>query len=149
MALYGVGEGGDYQASVTGISDTESIAKATTKPTKQHEQAQPIPTIANILKALPFIHDYLSTFHTDPDAWSLLADLYIILSGFGGGIDNVYARGTLGEKVLERVGKPEAVLEGEGKYLDQALSCLAQRMLLEPWNWKEVTRYGEIALLAG
>lgn len=94
---------------------------------------------------LPPLIDHLSTFYTDPEGWSLLADLYCFLSGYGGqarATDAAYASGQLYERALSRE-------EASGDSFHQAMSCVGQRMLLEPWNWMEVVRYGEIALVAG
>jgi hypothetical protein len=93
----------------------------------------------------------LDTFHTDPDAWSLLADLYLLLSGWSE-IDNAYARGELVQKYFpgSRLGgEAEGKGEKSTQYLQQAMTCLSHRLTMEPWNWMSMARYGEAALMFG
>lgn len=113
--------------------------------------ALPTPSTENIIHTLPILISYLDIFHSDPDAWSLLADLYLILSGWRE-IDNAFYRGEILVKLFPnsagRLGV-EAGKEPGGEYLQQAMTSLAQRMLMEPWNWMTLIRYGEMGLMLG
>lgn len=91
---------------------------------------------------------YLDTFHTDADGWSLLADLYLLLSGWDQ-LDDAYAKGQIVQKYFPG-GETSSSVKGRGdQYLQQAMTCLAHRMTLEPWDWMTMTRYGETALMFG
>ncbi len=35
------------------------------------------------------------------------------------------------------------------QYIPQAMSAMSQRVLMEPWNWMVLARYGELAVLNG
>lgn len=103
------------------------------------------PTPDAIAAAIPRLVSYLDVFHQDPDAWSLLADLYVLSSpgcaaGQGWGVDALWAEGAVGKAAWGK---------GKGGYLEQAMECLAQRVLLEPWEWKVLARFAEIGILNG
>lgn len=114
--------------------------------------ASPTPTAISIAAAIPLLISYLDTFHQDADAWSLLADLYLLSTPFlstsrplntthaSWGIDALWAEGTV---LRAAFGKA-----GEG-YTEQAMECLAQRVLLEPWEWKVLVQFAEIGILNG
>ncbi|KAI5449376.1 Inositol phosphatase SIW14 [Naganishia albida] len=116
----------------------------------------PTPTPASIAAAIPLLVEYLATFHQDPDAWSLLADLYLVSTptlslststSSGWGIDALWNEG----KVVRAAAAAAWVAGGrigEG-YVEHALECLAQRVLVEPWEWKVLVRFAEIGILHG
>lgn len=118
---------------------------ATSSPSIPSTGQTPTPSPAAIVNAIPLLVGYLDTFHQDADAWSLLADLYLLstpsLSTQGWGIDALWNDG----KVLRAA---VGGMKGEG-YVEQALECLAQRVLLEPWEWTVLARFAEIGLLNG
>jgi hypothetical protein len=108
------------------------------------------PTPQHIARTVPLLVKYLDTFHTDADGWSLLADLYLLLSGWDQ-LDDAYAKGQIVQKYFPQAEMREPVpAKGRGdQYLQQAMTCLAHRMTLEPWDWMTMTRYGETALMFG
>lgn len=115
---------------------------------KQHSSRwTPTPTDQAIARTVPLLTEYLDTFHNDPDAWSLLADLYVLSTpgmkaAQGWGVDALWEDGKVVRRALE--GKQA----GAG-YLEQALACCAQRVLLEPWDVKALARFAEVGLLNG
>jgi hypothetical protein len=81
----------------------------------------------------------------------LLADLYLVLSGWEE-IDDTYAQGQIVRKYFPESGSVQStgIQKSKGdQYLQQAMTCIAHRMTLEPWDWMVTTRYGEMALLFG
>ena len=108
------------------------------------------PTPQHIARTLPLLVKYLDTFHTDADGWSLLADLYLLLSGWDQ-LDEAYAKGQIVQKYFTgaETGEPVPAKARGDQYLQQAMTCLAHRMTLEPWDWMTMTRYGETALMFG
>ncbi|KAJ9101500.1 hypothetical protein QFC19_005153 [Naganishia cerealis] len=118
------------------------------------------PDAEAIRNALPLLTAYLDTFHSDPDAWALLADLYILASpGLAPssslttttkewGIDALFANGTIHQQAITTTLTPSSA-PLEGGYLAQALTSLAQLTLLEPWNPVPLVRFGEVQLLMG
>jgi hypothetical protein len=128
-----------YPAPKTSTSSSPSPSPSTT-PT-----ASPTPTQAAVANAIPLLIAYLHTFHQDPDAWSLLADLYLLStpglsSTSGWGVDALWTGGAVLRAAFGR--------KGEG-YTEQAMECLAQRVLLEPWEWKVLVRFAEVGILNG
>ena len=121
------------------------------KPLEPSTPVSTTPTPQNIARTIPFLVKYLDTFHTDAEGWSLLADLYLILSGWEQ-IDDTFAQGQIVRKYFPE--SASATSNGSQKskgdqYLQQAMTCIAHRMTLEPWDWMVTTRYGEMALLFG
>ena len=114
---------------------------------RQLSRWPPTPTDQAIARTVPLLTAYLDTFHSDPDAWSLLADLYVqstpgMRTAEGWGVDALWEAG----KVVRRAWEGKQVGSG---YLEQALACGAQRVLLEPWDVKALVRFAEVGLLKG
>ncbi|GHJ89005.1 hypothetical protein NliqN6_5407 [Naganishia liquefaciens] len=114
---------------------------------RQLSRWPPTPTDQAIARTVPLLTAYLDTFHSDPDAWSLLADLYVqstpgMRTAEGWGVDALWEAG----KVVRRAWEGKQVGSG---YLEQALACCAQRVLLEPWDVKALVRFAEVGLLNG
>ncbi|KAJ9092809.1 hypothetical protein QFC21_006685 [Naganishia friedmannii] len=124
----------------------------------------PTPSPQGIQAALPLLTRYLETFHSDPDAWSLLADLYVLSTPAlaplpttttqagteGWGIDALFANGTshlVSLKTALQTNSSSATTKET--YLPQALTSLAQQILLEPWNPRPLVRFAELSLLQG
>lgn len=96
---------------------------------------------------MPLLTAYLDTFHSDPDAWSLLADLYVLSTpgmraAQGWGIDALWEEGNVVRRAKEGT-------HAGGGYMEQALACCAQRVLLEPWDVKALVRFAEVGMLNG
>lgn len=75
-------------------------------------------------------------------------------------MDNAWYRGEIVQKLFpESAGKISAGGLGAGgevgekkfggEYLQQAMSCFAQRLVMEGWNWMTMVRYGEMGLMLG
>jgi hypothetical protein len=126
-----------------------SVAEAASPIPLKTQPSIPTPSSSAVTRTIPLLVSYLTTFQTDPPAWSLLSDLYVLLSGYDWAPSSRPFDWVLAEKRLAGKGKEVASTAGKGKYLGQAMSCLGQRMMLEPWNWMCMMRYGEVALMAG
>ncbi|KAJ9119011.1 hypothetical protein QFC22_003500 [Naganishia vaughanmartiniae] len=139
-----------------------SSSTTTTTATTVSYKTTPTPSSEGIKAALPLLTRYLETFHSDPEAWSLLADLYVVSSAglapsltqrttsSGWGIDALFANGTTHLLTLQTtlqtsVSKPSLT---DASYIPQALQSLAQQILLEPWSARPLIRFGELYLLS-
>lgn len=60
----------------------------------------------------------------------------------GWGVDALWEEATVVRRAVQGKGV-------EGGYLEQALACCAQRVLLEPWDVKALVRFAEVGLLNG
>lgn len=89
-------------------------------------------------------------------------DCYLVVSGWqvssaggGWGLDRLWSNGLLpllfpfSSSSSSSAPSQSTIKKGTKEYIPQAMSSLSQRILLEPWDWRVLGRWGELALLNG
>lgn len=74
-------------------------------------------------------------------------------SGGGWGLDRLWSNGLLPLlfpfSSSSSAPSQSTIKKGTKEYIPQAMSSLSQRILLEPWDWRVLGRWGELALMNG